>query len=108
MKTVQGDGVQLAYEERGKGPAVVLIAGGFLDMEQWDAQIAALSASYRVIRFDHRGVGESDKPVASYSIGISFVEERYCSHTLLYILETSEVTVTFAKNWISEYFQNKI
>ena len=68
MKSVRVDGVRLAYEERGVGPAIVLVAGGFLEMEQWDAQMASLSTAQRVIRFDQRGVGESDKPLAGYSI----------------------------------------
>lgn len=60
--------ISLACEEQGQGNAVLLIAGGFMDMDQWDAQVAALSQDRRVIRYAQRGVGESDKPTTGYSI----------------------------------------
>ena len=60
--------VRLACEERGAGDAVVLVAGGAMDMDQWDAQMAALAPTRRVIRFDQRGVGASDGPPGGYTI----------------------------------------
>ncbi len=65
---VQAGAVELSVEQRGDGDAVVLVAGGFMDMDQWEAQMDALGGPYRVIRFDHRGVGESEKPTEGYSI----------------------------------------
>jgi pimeloyl-ACP methyl ester carboxylesterase len=60
--------VRLACEERGAGDAVLLVAGGAMDMDQWDAQVAALAPRRRVIRFDQRGVGASDGPPGGYTI----------------------------------------
>jgi pimeloyl-ACP methyl ester carboxylesterase len=53
------DGVELHYEERGQGPAVVFSHGLLWSGAMFDAQVAALSSSYRCIAFDHRGQGRS-------------------------------------------------
>ncbi len=61
------DGVWLHYRTAGEGEPVLLIMGFGAPLEGWDGQVAALSARYRVIRFDNRGVGRSDKPLGPYS-----------------------------------------
>ncbi len=53
------DGVEIAYDDRGSGPAVLLLHAFPLGLFMWDAQVAALSATHRVVRFDARGFGES-------------------------------------------------
>jgi pimeloyl-ACP methyl ester carboxylesterase len=53
------DGIRLAYDDAGHGEPLVLLHGFPLDRTIWDAQAAALSARYRVIRIDLRGSGES-------------------------------------------------
>jgi 3-oxoadipate enol-lactonase len=64
--------VSLAYEETGPdaptGEALILIAGGFMDMDQWQLQAHALSSDRRVIRFDQRGNGQSAMPTGGYDI----------------------------------------
>src|SRR5687768_13783229 len=55
--TVGGD--QIHYQEKGSGPAVVLIHGFPLDLRIWDAQVAVLSGQNRVIAIDLRGFGQS-------------------------------------------------
>jgi pimeloyl-ACP methyl ester carboxylesterase len=52
-------GARLRYRDTGAGPAVLLIHGWTLDLEMWDAQVEALSESFRVIRLDRRGFGLS-------------------------------------------------
>lgn len=60
MPTCQVNGTELHYLERGKGqPAVVLLHGFPLDARMWEAQIEALSGTYRVIAPDLRGFGQS-------------------------------------------------
>lgn len=54
-----GDG-KLYYEVAGEGDTLVLGHAGFLDSGMWDAQWAAFSERYRVIRYDMRGYGKSD------------------------------------------------
>jgi pimeloyl-ACP methyl ester carboxylesterase len=52
----------------GTGRPVVLIHGWPLAGESWSAQVDALhSAGYRVITYDRRGFGRSDKPVVGYT-----------------------------------------
>jgi non-heme chloroperoxidase len=52
----------------GSGRPVVLIHGWPLTGESWSAQVDALQAAgYRVITYDRRGFGRSDKPVMGYT-----------------------------------------
>lgn len=51
----------------GTGRPVVLIHGWPLSAESWSKQIPALSAAgYRVVAYDRRGFGRSDKPRSGY------------------------------------------
>jgi len=51
----------------GTGRPVVLIHGWPLSAESWSEQTAALSdAGYRVVAYDRRGFGRSDKPSGGY------------------------------------------
>ena len=52
----------------GDGRPVVLIHGWPMSGESWSAQVDALqSAGYRVITYDRRGFGRSDKPLVGYT-----------------------------------------
>ena len=57
-------GVRLRYLERGKGEPVVLLHGFGNTAELWSDNhiVQDLSRDYRVIAFDERGHGKSDKP----------------------------------------------
>ena len=52
-------GIEMAYDDRGHGPAVVLLHGFPFDRSMWDEQADALAGSYRVITPDLRGMGET-------------------------------------------------
>jgi 3-oxoadipate enol-lactonase len=56
------DGVRLYYEELGSGEPLLLISGQGEDHTGWDRVRDDFAANYRVIVFDHRGMGQSDKP----------------------------------------------
>jgi len=60
------DGTKLYYEEEGAGVPVVLLHGLSVDVEaNWKAPgiwSALVEAGHRVIGFDARGHGRSDKP----------------------------------------------
>lgn len=58
MKT-RIDGADIAYDDRGEGPAVLFLHAFPLGLFMWDAQAAALAATHRVVRFDARGFGGS-------------------------------------------------
>ncbi|GAB4169561.1 MAG: alpha/beta hydrolase [Roseiflexaceae bacterium] len=55
-----GDG-NLYYEVAGDGEPLVLSHAGFVDSRMWDDQWEAFAQHYRVIRFDMRGFGKSDR-----------------------------------------------
>jgi 3-oxoadipate enol-lactonase len=52
-------GIEMAYDEVGSGPPVVLLHGYPFNRSMWSEQVAALSANYRVITPDLRGHGET-------------------------------------------------
>ena len=61
------NGVNLAVEVRGDGPAVLFIHGYPLDRTIWAHQVASLEG-FRRIAPDLRGMGQSDAPDLGYSI----------------------------------------
>ncbi len=61
------NGVSLAVEVRGKGPAVLFVHGYPLDRTLWAAQLSGLDG-FRVIAPDLRGLGLSDAPDLGYSM----------------------------------------
>jgi pimeloyl-ACP methyl ester carboxylesterase len=68
---VPGAGVTLAaHEWAGRGPAVVAIHGLTANHRCWDSVAAALVPDVRLIAYDLRGRGESDKPSTGYSLAI--------------------------------------
>ncbi len=68
MPTVRVKDINLYYEIHGEGEPVVLIAGLNSDHSMYKRILPSLAAKYRVIAFDNRGVGQTDKPDIPYSI----------------------------------------
>jgi pimeloyl-ACP methyl ester carboxylesterase len=58
------NGVKIHYIDRGKGDPIVLLHGGTSSLESWISTgvVANLQKDFRVIAFDARGNGKSDKP----------------------------------------------
>ncbi len=50
-------GTEIAYDVRGKGPAVLFLHAFPLGLAMWDGQARALESTHQVIRFDARGFG---------------------------------------------------
>ncbi len=67
MPTVQANGIDIYYEDSGQGHPLVLISGLGYTLWQWHRMIPGLAKHYRVIAFDNRGVGRTDKPAGPYS-----------------------------------------
>lgn len=59
---VTNDGVRIFYEERGVGHPLILIHGWSGTSKYFVRNFETLSKYFRVIQFDLRGHGESDKP----------------------------------------------
>lgn len=55
------DGTSLAWTSEGDGQPMLLIAGQATAMDGWGPTAELLSRFYRVIRFDHRGIGQSGR-----------------------------------------------
>ena len=74
----------------GPGRAVVLIHGWPLSGESWKGQVTPLrEAGYRVVSYDRRGFGRSDKPMSGYTYD-TLTEDL---HTLLGELDLTDVTL---------------
>lgn len=62
------DDIKICYNEYGKGHPVILIHGIGGKKETWIAQIDSLKKHFRVVTFDLRGVGKSDRPDMPYTM----------------------------------------
>ncbi|HEY0520629.1 MAG TPA: alpha/beta fold hydrolase [Ilumatobacteraceae bacterium] len=64
------DGTRIHYEAFGRRdrPVILMIQGLGADKHGWDMQRFMLARRYRVIAFDNRGAGRSDKPFGQYSM----------------------------------------
>jgi non-heme chloroperoxidase len=64
------DGTRLRSTVLGEGPDVVLVHGWKQSHRLFDQAIHRLSQSHRVIAFDQRGTGESDRPDCPYTFDL--------------------------------------
>jgi 3-oxoadipate enol-lactonase len=67
MIAVDG-GTVWADDSGGDGPPLVLLHPGVGDSRIWDPVLAALTARYRVIRYDARGYGQSPAPTVKFTL----------------------------------------
>ncbi len=69
MTRINTGAVQLDYELRGAGPPLLMINGFRRSRVVWlEPLLAALEPRFRLVLFDNRGTGHSDKPDEGYSI----------------------------------------
>ena len=74
-KTENGQPIKLFYQDLGSGSPIVLIHGWPLSSASWEYQLAALPAQgFRVVAYDRRGFGQSDKPWHGYDYN-SFADD---------------------------------
>ena len=59
--------MKIAWESYGTGSPVLLIQGLGYGRWGWEPIVPGLAASHRVVSFDNRGIGESDKPEGPYT-----------------------------------------
>lgn len=62
------DGTRIHYQDTGTGTPIVLIPGLGGDGTFWSGVAGLVPATYRLITVDHRGAGQSDRPIGPYSI----------------------------------------
>lgn len=67
MPTVSANGININYEVQGEGQPLILISGLGYGLWQWHKMIPGLARRFRVIAFDNRGAGGTDKPAGPYS-----------------------------------------
>lgn len=72
----QVDGVRLNYRLVGEGPVLAFAHSLGMDLTQWEQQERYFEGRYRVLSYDARGHGASDKPPGPYSIE-QFGEDFY-------------------------------
>src|SRR5256885_9846397 len=68
MPYVRVNDIQVYYELQGDGEPLVVILGLGTDVSEWDGIIRWLAEKYKVLAFDNRGAGRTDKPDIPYSI----------------------------------------
>ena len=67
MPHLSTNGIKIHYEDYGSGEPLLLIMGFTVSAVGWHWNIPAFAQHFRVIAFDNRGVGQSDKPAGPYA-----------------------------------------
>mgnify|MGYP002400230985 CR=1 FL=1 len=68
MPKVRVNDIAMNYEVQGEGEPLVLIGGLGTDISVYGRMVRQFSEKYRVLVFDNRGVGFTDKPDIPYTI----------------------------------------
>ena len=68
MPTVKVNDIDMYYEIHGEGKPLIFIQGLGAEISSVDMFTAGLAEKYKVIAFDNRGTGRTDKPDEHYSI----------------------------------------
>ena len=85
----------LRGEQAGSGRTVVLLHAGICDRRMFDAEFAALAESFRVVRFDQRGIGESERDTAIGSPLFSYHADVFAVLNALGIRRASLIGCSF-------------
>jgi len=77
---IERDGVKVFYEVFGDGEPTILLlpAWSIIHSRQWKMQVPYLARHYRVVTFDGRGNGRSDRPAVPEAYG----EEEFAADAL--------------------------
>jgi 3-oxoadipate enol-lactonase len=70
MPKAEVNGINVYYEAHGRGEPLFLVAGMGADHRSWFPQITALGRYFKVIPFDGRGIGKTDRPRELYTFEV--------------------------------------
>lgn len=76
MPFVEVNSINIYYEMHGSGMPLVVINGLSADISEFEKVTKPLTKNYRVLIFDNRGAGRSDKPDEPYSIAMMASDTR--------------------------------
>jgi 3-oxoadipate enol-lactonase len=87
-KTIDAGGLRVHYESKGDpdSPVVVLSHALGTSMSLWNGQVAALAGSFRVVRYDIRGHGDTEVKPGAYTI-------EMLGHDLIALLDALDIGV---------------
>lgn len=68
MPRIAVAGGEIQYEESGRGHPLIFVSGLSGLARYWQPQVPVFSRSYRVITYDQRGTGGSDKEQRNFSV----------------------------------------
>ncbi len=69
-EAVRANGIRVCYEVKGDGPWLILSHSLGCGMAMWQPQFELLARSYRVVRYDTRGHGNTDAPEGPYTMDL--------------------------------------
>lgn len=68
MPKIAVAGGEIYYEETGRGQPLIFVSGLNGVARYWQTQLPAFSSRYRVITYDQRGTGQSDRQQREFSV----------------------------------------
>lgn len=78
MPKARVNGIEIDYQDTGRGRPILLTHGHMSSRTAWDGQHQALGGRYRVISWDIRGHGQTETPddAAQYSLELTIADIR--------------------------------
>jgi len=70
MPIIKAGDININYKIEGKGEPLVMIMGFGATLDGWNSQAPFFAKHFKVVTFDNRGVGKSDKPNGPYTTAI--------------------------------------
>jgi 3-oxoadipate enol-lactonase len=67
---IRANGIEIAYDVAGTGEWLIFSHSLACNKEMWQPQFEAFAKSYRVLRYDTRGHGESSAPAGPYTLDL--------------------------------------
>lgn len=93
MPFIQANGIQLYYEIKGNGVPLLIISGTGSDLRHQRPKDPPLM-DFQVLRYDQRGLGQSDKPDTFYSMA-DYADDAEALLDKLGITQTNVLGISF-------------